>query len=213
MNKKHTGGADANGNSERKMHDIDASQFAIFVRRQQYRQLTRHAALTRADEKHKLTVQAKNSMQQRVSFAELVQCACFPLAKTSKQLMLVIVKSVSLYAQYEWILKRMSIAASVEQVAASTSQRIMFRTTDKFDLQIKPDKSNNTHVLVLLSLKQLQNANSAYSQGIFLHCIQGDLFKVIHFEHVLDGQAQIVITQESAVYDLITSLNTKLYLC
>jgi hypothetical protein len=38
-------------------------------------------------------------------------------------------------------------------------------------------------------------------------------FKVLHFENVLDGRAQIIIEKDSATYHLITSPNTKLYLC
>jgi hypothetical protein len=213
MNKKQSGGAGGNASSGHKRHDIDSKQSSIFVIRQQYRQLMRRASETQAEANSALNVQAMTSQKQRVSFAELVQCACFPMAKKSKQLMLVIAKNGSLYTQYEWILQRMSIAVSGEQVAASTDQQVLSRTTEFFDLQIKPDKSNNTHVHVLLSLKQLQIGHSAYSKGIFLHCMQGDSFKVIHFEHVLDGQAQIVITEDSETYDLITSPNTTLYLC
>lgn len=213
MNKKQSGGAGGNGSSGHKRDDIDAKQSSIFVIRQQYRQLTHRASEAQVEENSALNVQAMTSQKQRISFAELVQCACFPMAKKSKQLMLVIAKNVSLYTQYEWILRRMSIAISGEQVAASTDQKILSRTTDNFDLQIKPDKSNNTHMHVLLSLKQSQIRHSAYSKGIFLHCMQGDSFKVIHFENVLDGQAQIVIVDDSDTYDLLTSPNTKLYLC
>lgn len=213
MNKKRSGGTGGNGSSGHKRHDVDAKGCSIFVIRQQYRQLTYRASDVQVEENSALNLQAMTSQKRRISFAELVQCACFPMAKKSKQLMLVIAKNVSLYTQYEWILQRMSIAVSGEQVAASTDQQVMSRTTDNFDLKIKPDKSNNTHVHVLLSLKQSQIRHSAYSKGIFLHCMQGDSFKVIHFENVLDGQAQIVIAENSDTYELITSPNTKLYLC
>ena len=213
MNNKQSGGAGGNGSSKHKRHDVDAKQSSIFVIRQQYRQLTRRTSETQIEENAALNVQAMTSQKQRVSFAELVQCACFPMAKKSKNLMLVIAKNVSLYTQYEWILQRMSIAVSGEQVAASTDQKVLSRTTDNFDLKIKPDKSNNTQAHVLLSLKESQIGHSAYSKGIFLHCMQGDSFKVIHFENVLDGQAQIVIAEDSDTYDLLTSPNTKLYLC
>ncbi len=213
MNSKQSGGAGGNDNSGHKKHDVDVKQSSIFVIRQQYRELTRRVSEAQVNENSAHNVQAMTSQKQRISFAELVQCACFPMAKKSKQLMLFITKNASLYTQYEWILQRMSIAVSGEQVAASTGQQVLSRTTDNFDLKIKPDKSNNTHVHVLLSLKQSQIGHSAYSKGIFLHCMLGDSFKVIHFENVLDGQAQIVIAEDSDTYDLLTSPNTKLYLC
>jgi hypothetical protein len=212
MSKKQSGGAGGTGKSEN-MGGVNVEQSSIFVIRQQYRQLTRSALETQVEENAAFNAQTVRASKKRVSFAELVQCACFPMSKKSKQLMLVIVKNVSLFTQYEWILQRMSIAISAEQVAASSNEQVMSRTNDNFDLQIKPDKSNNTQVHVLLSLKSMQSGHSAYSKGIFLHCMQGDLFKVIHFENIMDGQAQIVIEQDSAMYNLITSPNTKLYLC
>jgi len=211
MNKKQSGGAGGAGNSGNV--GGDAAQSSIFVIRQQYRQLKRSALDNQVEENSAANAKSIRGPNKRVSFAELVQCACFPSSSRSKQLMLVIAKNVSLFTQYEWILQRMSIAVSAEQVAASTNEQVMSRTNDNFDLQIKPDKSNNTQAHVLLSLKTMQSGHSAYSKGIFLHCMQGDLFKVIHFENVMDGQAQIVIEQDSAAYNLITSPNTKLYLC
>ncbi len=125
----------------------------------------------------------------------------------------VIKRDVSLYAQYGWILEKMSFASSGEQVAASTDSNIMSRTTDYFDFQIKPDSSNTEQVHLLLSLKQPQANNSTYAKGVFLHCMLNDEFMVLHFANVLDGQAQIIIEKDSETYHLITSPNTKLYLC
>lgn len=211
MSKKQSG-AGGTGKTEN-IGGVDAAQSSIFVIRQQYRQLTRSASESQVEENSALNAKTIQTPEKTVSFAELVQCACFPMSKRSKQLMLVITKNVSLFTQYEWILKKMCIALSAEQVAAGTNEQVMSRTNDDFDLQIKPDKSNNTQVHVLLSLTPMKSAHSVYSKGIFLHCMQGDLFKVIHFENVMDGQAQIVIEQDSATYNLITSPNTKLYLC
>jgi hypothetical protein len=192
---------------------LDPRQASVFVIKQQYKRLTNGAFVTDVSatlEGHKKGIPLRT---RRISFAELVHCACFPFATKSQKLMHVIKKEVSLYTQYEWILEKVSFASSSEQVAASTASKIMSRTTDYFDFQIKPDNSNVAQVHLLLSLKQAQENDLAYAKGVFLHCILNDEFKVLHFENVLDGQAQIIIEKDSATYHLITSPNTKLYLC
>jgi hypothetical protein len=199
MSKNQNGGA-SNGNSsdKNKMNvPMDSKQAIVFAAKQQYRQLTRRSLEPAAS----------------VSFSELVQCACFPLAAKSRKLMPVISNDLSLYTQYEWILRKMNIAQSLEQVAASSELKQMSRSTEKFDLQIKPDKSNSRQAHLLLSLKESNARDTAYPKGIFLHCVAKNEFELLHFENVLDGQAQLIIEKESRTFELLSSANTKLYLC
>jgi hypothetical protein len=224
MNKKQSGRVKGDGNANVSSNaadkDNDASavaldprQSAVFVVKQQYKQLAHGAFVTQASETLKSDKKAVSLQTRRISFAELVHCACFPFATKSQKRMHVIKRDISLYTQYEWILEKVSFASSSEQVAASTDSKIMSRTTDYFDFQIKPDNSNTEQVHLLLSLKQVQENNSTYAKGVFLHCMLKDEFKVLHFANVLDGQAQIIIEKDSETYHLITSPNTKLYLC
>jgi hypothetical protein len=226
MNKKQSGRVKGDGNAnvssnaadKDKGNDasavaLDPRQSAVFVVKQQYKQLAHGAFVTQASETLKSDKKAVSLQTRRISFAELVHCACFPFATKSQKRMHVIKRDISLYTQYEWILEKVSFASSSEQVAASTDSKIMSRTTDYFDFQIKPDNSNTEQVHLLLSLKQVQEKNSTYAKGVFLHCMLKDEFKVLHFANVLDGQAQIIIEKDSETYHLITSPNTKLYLC
>jgi len=192
---------------------LDPRQAAIFVVKQQYKQLNYNASVIQGRLSLKGEEPAISLQTRHISFAELVHCACFPFATKSQKLMHTIKKDVSLYTQYEWILGKVSFASSGEQVAASSASAIMSRTTDYFDFQIKPDQSNHRQVYLVLSLKQVQEKDSAYAKGVFLHCILEGEFKVLHFENILDGQAQIIIETDSDTYHLITSPNTKLYLC
>ncbi|PKI02246.1 hypothetical protein [Glaciecola sp. 33A] len=192
---------------------LDSKQAAIFKVKQQYKCLTGGAPVAQVSEDGEGDKPIISLATRRISFAELVRCACFPFATKSQKLMPVIKSNVSLYTQYEWVLGKLSFASSGEQVAASSDSRIMSRTTEYFDFQIRPDKSNSKQVHLLLSLKQTQANTSLYVKGVFLHCMLKNQFKVLHFENVLDGRAQIIIEKDSATYHLITSPNTKLYLC
>jgi hypothetical protein len=211
-----TGGAKSasvKNNEVRKIPPLDRKQAAIFKVKQQYKYLTGGVPLAQVSvngEGDELTISSAN---RRISFAELVRCACFPFAAKSQKLMLVIKSNASLHTQYEWVLGKLSFASSDEQVAASSDSQIMSRTTEYFDFQIRPDKSNNKQVHLLLSLKQTQANSSLYVKGVFLHCMLKNQFKVLHFQNVLDGRAQIIIEKDSATYHLITSPNAKLYLC
>lgn len=208
-----------------KQQTSDPKEAFIFVVKQQYRQLTRipNEAETEASAESELKTQAapielttlieQATPTKKMSFAELVQCACFPLAAKSKSRMLDVISNTSLYTHYEWILAKMSIAQSLEQVAASTSTTLLSRSTDKFDLQIKPDKSNSAQAHLLLSLKHTNASATDYPKGVFLHCVADTGFEVVHFENVLDQQAQIMIEQGSRTFELVTNPNTKLYLC
>ena len=210
-----TGGGDnANDDSNNRMtnsQSVDAKKAFIYAVKQQYRQIAGH--ISERDKGHSDTLDAKRAEQSlnSISFADLVQCACFPATKKSKSLKNEIQCNLGLMTQYEWIVRRMSIAASLEQVAASTESKLLSRTTEQFDLQIKPDKSNSKQAQLLLSMLNTTDAN--YPKGVFLHCVSEESFEVIHFANVLDGQAQIIVEEESSTFQLLTSPNTKLYLC
>jgi hypothetical protein len=200
-------------NEVTKIPPLDPKQAAIFNVKQQYKRLTGVAPVAQVSVNGEGEEQVIALLTRRIPFAELVRCACFPFSTKSQKLMPVIKSNASLYTQYEWVLGKISFASSGEQVAASSDSQIMSRTTAHFDFQIKPDKSNNKQVYLLLSLKQTQANTSLYDKGVFLHCMLKNQFKVLHFEFVLDAQAQIIIEKDSATYHLITSPNTKLYLC
>ena len=172
----------------------------VYIVRQQYRQLS---SFSREKRQH----------VRKVSFAELVQCACFPLLEKSRKIISEVQADAGLYAQYEWILHKMSFALSLEQVAASTDSQVMSRTTNEFELQVKTDRSNNNQAHLVLRLKQENLASSAYAKGVFLHCLAGGELTVIHFENVIEGQAQTIVELTSSAYKLVTCPNSKLYLC
>lgn len=208
-----TKSARGKNNEVTKIPPLERKQAAIFEVKQQYKCLTGGAPIAQVSENGEGDKLVISLATRRISFAELVRCACFPFATKSQKLMSVIKSNASLYTQYEWVLSKLSFASSGEQVAASSDSQIMSRTTEYFDFQIRPDRSNNKQVHLLLSLKQTQANTSLYVKGVFLHCMLKNQFKVLHFENVLDGQAQIIIEKDSATYHLITSPNTKLYLC
>mmetsp|Transcript_49145 Transcript_49145/g.157430 ORF Transcript_49145/g.157430 Transcript_49145/m.157430 type:complete len:224 (+) Transcript_49145:342-1013(+) len=207
-------GDDTNNGSNshnRRAQLLGSKQASIFKVKQQYRQLTGRVVEQEQKNAAKENMRPAKTTSKAVSFAELVQCACFPLTKKSVMVKKTIESNLALLTQYEWILRKMSIAHSLEQVAASTEIKLLSRTTEQFDLQIKRDKSNSKQAQVLLRLNNVNDA--AYPKGVFLHCVAEEKFAVIHFANVLDGQAQIIVEEESATFSLLTSANTKLYLC
>lgn len=179
----------------------DLAQMSMFVVKQQYRGLT-NRELTSASSKKRF-----------LSFSDLVHCACFPDAISNQKAMQEVVKTPNLLLQYEWILKKMSIAFEQAQVAASSDKLVTARANEQFTLEIKSDSSNKQQAYLLLSLEpsvfdKLKNEN-----GLFLHCILKDDFKVVHFKHLIDGQAQIVLEKSGTLFAMLSNVNTKMYLC
>lgn len=179
---------------------VDSKVACLFAVKQQYRQL--NVSLNRTERAAK-----------KYSFAQLVQCACFPLLDKSRQVLIDINADSNLSTQYEWILGKMSFAASFEQVAATSENRVMSRTTSAFELEVKVDKSNNKQAHLLLNLRQTSTSDPDYAKGVFLHCVADGALTVLHFEHVIDRRAQIMIELHSAAFELVTSPSSKLYLC
>jgi hypothetical protein len=179
----------------------DLAQMSMFVVKQQYRGLT-DRELASASSKKRL-----------LSFNDLVHCACFPNVISNQKAMQEVVKDPSLLLQYEWILKRMSIAVEQAQVAASSDNLVSNRSNEQFTLEIKPDSSNKQQAYLLLSLEPSAFKSSKNENGLFLHCILKDDFKVIHFKHLIDGQAQIVLEKSGNLYAMLSNVNTKMYLC
>lgn len=198
---------------------IERKKLSIFTVKQQYRGLTSElldvsrASGARTHVASIANAPTESNITEKLSFNELVRCACFPFNEGSQQLMKAITMNTNLLVQYEWIIRKMSFACSAEQVAASSEKQVFERTTDAFTLQIKTDNSNSKQAYLLLSLRQAKVEEEDKLKGVFLHCMMEHQFHVISFENILDGQAQIMIEKESKAYELLTHPNAKIYLC
>ncbi|MFT5277822.1 MAG: hypothetical protein ACI97K_000487 [Glaciecola sp.] len=181
--------------------EAELAQMSIFVVKKQYRVLTNNDSADLASE------------QRLFSFNDLVHCACFPDFLSNQKSMKQIAKCSSLLLQYEWILQKMSVAFDEAQVAASSDKLITTRNTEQFTLEIKADNSNSEQVYLLLSLKPSLFKSLEHENGLFLHCILKDEFKVVRFNHVIDGQAQILLEKSGGLYTMLSDANAKIYLC
>ena len=103
---------------------------------------------------------------------------------------------------------------SMPQVAASSAD-VNVRSADGFEIKWVFDESIDKQVFVIVKLSNGLNAEldpEKTRKGLFVHAEFADQFHMIYFEHTESNKYQLLTTQESEIFSLISHPESHLYI-
>ncbi|MBU3020520.1 hypothetical protein [Aestuariibacter sp. A3R04] len=134
--------------------------------------------------------------QQTLVFNDLVLLATGCAGGRTSQLMEKVNQSLPLRRQYMSLVKQFAYEVSPAQAAASSTETLEGRTTDKFSLSFSRDPVSPSQIYVILAVhfpteKQMKN-------GVTVHIELGDVLQQLKLPPLIDNKTQGLFEESSA---------------